>query len=72
MSMKNDVRRRRVERGLTQLQLADAMRVSRQTINAIETDRYTPSLPLAIAMARFFTISVEELFDDESQPSDVE
>ena len=39
------------------------MAVSRQTINSIETDRYTPSLPLAIAIARFFGVTVEEIFD---------
>jgi putative transcriptional regulator len=65
--MKNEVRRLRAGRGLTQQQLAAAMGVSRQTINAIETDRYTPSLPLAIALARFFATPVEELFDDTSQ-----
>jgi len=65
--MKNDVRRLRAGRGLTQQQLATAMGVSRQTINAIETDRYTPSLPLAIALARFFATRVEEMFDDTSQ-----
>ena len=65
--MKNDVRRLRAGRGLTQQQLATAMGVSRQTINAIETDRYTPSLPLALALARFFATRVEEMFDDTSQ-----
>jgi len=60
--MKNDVRALRTERGLSQQQLAEAMEVSRQTINSIETDRYTPSLPLAIALARFFRRSVEEVF----------
>ena len=50
--MKNAVRALRAERGLTQGQLGQAMGVSRQTINAIETERYTPSLPLAIALAR--------------------
>jgi putative transcriptional regulator len=62
--MKNAVRRLRSERGLTQQQLGEAMAVSRQTINAIETERYTPSLPLAIALARFFATPVEEIFDD--------
>ena len=41
------------------------MGVSRQTINAIETERYTPSLPLALQLARFFDQPVEEIFDDE-------
>ena len=40
------------------------MGVSRQTINAIETERYTPSLPLALALARYFGTTVEEMFDD--------
>jgi putative transcriptional regulator len=65
--MKNDVRRLRAGRGLTQQQLAAAMDVSRQTINAIETGRYTPSLPLAIALARFFATPVEEMFDDANR-----
>jgi putative transcriptional regulator len=62
--MKNSVRRLRAERGLTQQQLGEAMGVSRQTINAIETERYTPSLPLAIALARFFATPVERMFGD--------
>ena len=63
--MKNQVRELRVERGLAQGQLAEAMGVSRQTINSIENDRYTPSLPLAIALARYFGVPVEEMFDDQ-------
>jgi putative transcriptional regulator len=61
--MKNLVRELRNERGLSQGQLAQEMDVSRQTINSIEQDRYTPSLPLAIALARFFEKTVEEVFD---------
>ena len=61
--MKNLVRELRTERGLSQGQLAEEMAVSRQTINSIEQDRYTPSLPLAIALARFFGKTVEEVFD---------
>ena len=55
--------------GLSQGQLAAAMSVSRQTINSIETGRYTPSLPLAMALARFFDRAVEEIFhgDDDAQ-----
>ena len=48
---------------MSQGQLANAMQVSRQTINSIETERYTPSLPLALALARFFETTVEEMFD---------
>jgi putative transcriptional regulator len=60
--VRNDVRERRVAKGLSQADLAQRLDVSRQTINSIETDRYTPSLPLAIAMARFFGTCVEEIF----------
>lgn len=67
--MRNDVRELRADKGLRQEDLATAMRVSRQTINAIETGRYLPSLPLAIALARFFGRPVEELFhgDDDGR-----
>ncbi len=61
--MDNKVRALRTVRRLSQQQLAEAMSVSRQTINSIETGRYTPSLPLALALARFFGASVEEVFD---------
>jgi putative transcriptional regulator len=61
--MRNHVRQQRTERGMSQGQLATAMGVSRQTINSIEQDRYTPSLPLALALARFFETSVEAMFD---------
>ena len=64
--MKNEIRTLRAARELSQAELADAMDVSRQTINAIETERYTPSLPLAIALARFFDRTVEEVFDNGS------
>lgn len=58
----NRVRALRGEMGLSQGELAKALGVSRQTINAIETGRYTPSLPLAMALARYFGRSVEEVF----------
>ena len=61
--MRNLVRQLRTERGLSQGELAAAMSVSRQTINSIEQERYTPSLPLAIALAQFFETTVEEVFD---------
>jgi putative transcriptional regulator len=65
--MRNDVRELRTALGLSQGQLAAALGVSRQTVNSIETDRYTPSLPLAIALARLFETTVEAIFhvDDE-------
>jgi putative transcriptional regulator len=61
--MQNLVRQLRTERDLSQGQLAAAVDVSRQTINSIEQERYTPSLPLALALARFFESTVEEMFD---------
>jgi putative transcriptional regulator len=61
--VRNSVRELRSLRELSQGQLAVALGVSRQTINAIETERYTPSLPLAIELARFFGTTVEEVFD---------
>ncbi len=66
MLVKNAVRDLRTERRLSQQQLAEAMDVSRQTINSIEKERYTPSLPLAIALARYFGTTVEEVFDADS------
>lgn len=60
--MRNDIRVLRAARNLSQAELAREMAVSRQTVNSIETGRYTPSLPLAIALARFFERPVEEIF----------
>ncbi len=64
--MKNHVRQLRTERELSQGQLATAMCVSRQTINSIEQGRYTPSLPLAMKLARHFGSTVEEVFEDDA------
>ena len=61
--MESRVRERRQAEGLSQQALAQAMGVSRQTINAIETGRYDPSLTLAVHLARHFGTTVEELFD---------
>ena len=60
--MRNDVRDLRLSAGLSQRELAEALHVSRQTVNSIETGRYDPSLPLAIAIARHFHCTVEEIF----------
>jgi putative transcriptional regulator len=60
--MRNDVRARRTARGLSQGDFGSALGVSRQTVNAIETGRYSPSLPLAIQIARYFDATVEEVF----------
>jgi putative transcriptional regulator len=60
--MKNSVPDLRAQRGWTQGDLAKQLRVSRQTVNAIETGRYDPSLPLAFAIAKLFKQSIEEIF----------
>ena len=58
----NRVKELRIGRGLTQEQLAEAVGVSRQSINSIERDRYVPSLPLALTFARVFGCSTDEIF----------
>jgi putative transcriptional regulator len=65
--MKNIIRALRSERGWSQAVLADRLGVSRQSVNAIETGKYDPSLPLAFAIARIFEKSIEEIFDDETE-----
>ena len=64
MQMKNILRTLRSEKGWSQAHLADQLDVSRQSVNAIETGKYDPSLPLAFAIARLFGRSIEEIFDD--------
>ena len=61
--MRNRVRELRSERGMSQAETATALGVSRQTVNAIETGRYSPSLPLAFRIARFFDSKVDDMFD---------
>ena len=62
--MKNHLRELRAEKGWSQGDLAEALGVSRQTINAIETEKYDPSLPLAFKIARLFKRPVEKVFED--------
>lgn len=65
--MKNRLRVLRAEREWSQADLAQRLGVSRQSINALETGRYDPSLPLAFKIARLFALPIEEIFsDDES------
>ncbi len=61
--MKNRLKVLRAERDWTQARLAAALEVSRQTVNAIETGKYDPSLPLAFRIARLFGMPIEEVFD---------
>jgi putative transcriptional regulator len=65
--MENRVRELRELVTMTQAQLAAELGVSRQTINSIEVGKYIPSLPLAMQLARFFEVPVEEMFDADSQ-----
>lgn len=62
--MKNRLKVLRAEQGWSQAVLGDKLDVSRQTINAIETGKYDPSLPLAFKIARIFDRSIEDIFDD--------
>ena len=62
MPIQNEIKKMRTARNITQEQLADAVGVSRQTIVAIEKGNYTPSLALAMQLAKFFKVSIEELF----------
>jgi len=65
LTMKNTVRELRTDLGLSQGDLADKLEVSRQTINAIETGKYDPSLPLAFAIAKLFGKPIEKIFSSE-------
>lgn len=62
--MKNRLRVLRAERDWTQADLAEKLGVSRQTVNALETEKYDPSLPLAFRIARLFGIKIEDVFSD--------
>ncbi|WP_460929005.1 helix-turn-helix transcriptional regulator [Pseudomonas sp. MC6] len=62
--MKNRLKELRAERKWSQVDLAERLSVSRQTINAIENERYDPSLPLAFQIARAFAMPIESIFDD--------
>jgi putative transcriptional regulator len=68
--MENRVRDYREGRGWSQGELAKRLGVSRQTINAVETDKYDPSLPLALRMAKLFAVPVDQLFLDSWEPSE--
>jgi putative transcriptional regulator len=65
--MRNHIRALRAERGWSQADLAERLDVSRQSINAIETGRYDPSLPLAFAISRLFGLPVEAIFSPDQE-----
>ena len=70
--MRNDVRKLRTEHEWTQVQFAEALGVSRQTVNALETGRYDPSLPLAFRVSELFSLPIEVIFfpdENDAPPS---
>ncbi|MFP5449196.1 MAG: transcriptional regulator [Caulobacterales bacterium 32-67-6] len=68
--MKNRLKVLRAERDWSQGELAQRLGVSRQSVNAIETGKYDPSLPLAFRIARVFDLSIEAIFEDEAAAQD--
>ena len=65
--MRNQVREQRIQREMSQAERAAALRVSRQTVISIGSGRYLPSLPLASAIARFFDLTVDKMFDPKEE-----
>lgn len=68
--MQNHLKKMREAKGWSQGELARRLDVSRQTINAVETDKYDPSLPLALRMAKLFGVALPELFIDHWEPEE--
>lgn len=68
--MQNEVRQYRETQGWSQGELARRLGVSRQTVNAVETDKYDPSLPLALRLAKLFGVAVTDLFIDHWEPEE--
>jgi putative transcriptional regulator len=62
--MKNQLRVLRAQRHWSQAELAEALEVSRQAVNAIETGKHDPSLPLAFRISRLFAMPIQDIFDD--------
>jgi putative transcriptional regulator len=65
--MQNRIREQRIQRELSQADLAEGLGVSRQTVISLESGRYLPSLPLAFKIARFFDMTVDKMFDPEEE-----
>ncbi|MBX9858434.1 MAG: helix-turn-helix transcriptional regulator [Sphingomonas sp.] len=70
LTVENRLRVLRAEAGISQGELAQRLGVSRQTINAVETDKYDPSLPLALRLAKVFGVPVDAIFLDDWAPDD--
>ena len=67
LDMKNKIRERRKKRGISQEELAKKCNVSRQTVNAIENNKYDPTLALAFRLARELDTTVDKLFEEEKK-----
>ena len=67
--MRNSLKQLRADKGWSQAALGDELNVSRQTVNAIETGRFDPSLPLAFKLARLFDCAIEDIFSDTEEPA---
>jgi putative transcriptional regulator len=72
LPLKNRLRGLRAERGWSQAELGARLGVSRQTVNAIEAERYDPSLPLAFKIGRVFGLPIEALFHCEDEPQQIQ
>ena len=68
--MKNRLRVLRAERNWSQADMAERLEVSRQSVNAIETGKFDPSLPLAFRLARLFEMTIEQIFSDDAPSND--
>lgn len=62
MAVKNNIKQIRVEKSIKQIQMAEDLQVTRQTMNAIENNKYNPSLELALKIVRYFNMSIDEIF----------
>lgn len=71
MKVINHIREMRLARGITQVKMAEDLQITRQTINAVEKNKYNPSLELALKMIAYFDVPIEELFYLESKEGDV-
>lgn len=62
MTVKNNIKKIRVERGIKQIKMAEDLQVTRQTMTAIENNKYNPSLELALKIVKYFNVPIEEVF----------
>lgn len=62
MAVKNNIKQIRIEKGIKQIQMAEDLQVTRQTMNAIENNKYNPSLELALKIVRYFNMSIDQIF----------